>query len=140
MKPRIGATLVSTADGTTVVVIRWGPYDLELTCGGALMVDQANRVAAPPAALDAARAAGTHAGRRYHDEVHGVELLCTTAGWGDLAIGDAPLELKASAAGEAYSTPAVDCRTSLTWSTARELAERLDIFHQYRSRADPGVR
>jgi hypothetical protein len=91
VKPRIGATLVSTADDTTVVVIRWGPYDLDLTCGGALMVDEADRAAAAPALLDAARAAGTHAGRRYHDEVRGVELLCTKAGWGDLAIGDAPL-------------------------------------------------
>jgi hypothetical protein len=96
VKPRIGATLVSTADDTMVVVVRWGPYDLDLTCGGALMVDQADRAAAAPATLDAARAAGTHAGRRYHDEVHGVELLCTTAGWGDLAIGGAPLELTAS--------------------------------------------
>jgi len=96
VKPRIGAILVSTADETTVVVIRWGPRDLDLTCGGAPMVDQADRATAPPAALDPARAAGTYLGKWYRDHTYGVELLCTRAGWGSLAVNGVPLDLARS--------------------------------------------
>lgn len=91
MRPRAGTTLVSTGDVTTVVVIRWGPDDLDLTCGGAPMVEKADRAVAPPAPLDPTRAAGTQRGERYHDRDHRVELLCTRAGWGSLAIDDTPL-------------------------------------------------
>jgi hypothetical protein len=118
VKPRIGATLVSTADDTTVVVVRWGPDDLDLTCGGALMVDRAELASATPAPIDAALAAGTYLGKRYQDEVHGVELLCTTAGWGSLAINGAPLALKLSTqdgqlSGSTRGPPAVSARPRL---------------------------
>lgn len=95
MKPRVGSTLFSTSDDTTVVVVRWTAGDLELTCGGTLMVDK------PPAAEarqvgDPAQQEGTQLGKRYTADEAGVELLCTKAGKGGLALGGTPLTLKSA--------------------------------------------
>jgi hypothetical protein len=93
MKPRVGTTLSSTTDDTTVVVVRWGSADLDLTCGGAPMV------VGRPAPEDrreptAAAGEGTRLGKRYTDEGAGVELLCTKPGTGDLVLDGAVLRIK----------------------------------------------
>ncbi|MFF3567541.1 hypothetical protein [Nocardia jiangxiensis] len=93
MKPRVGQTLASTVDATTVVVVRWPDDDLKITCGGADMADP-REAAGTGGSADPAQQDGTQLGKRYADEELGVELLCTKAGQGTLALNGAPLPLK----------------------------------------------
>lgn len=95
MKAKIGQTLTSTVDATTVVVVRWPDADLDLTCGGSAMVD-AKEAVGTTGSPDPAQSAGTLLGKRYADEELGVELLCTKAGTGTLAVNGAPLPVKAA--------------------------------------------
>ena len=94
MKPRIGTTLASTVDPTTVIVIRWGADDVDLTCGGAVMVDARGPHAGTRNDPDPAQMEGTLLGKRYADDERGVELLCTRAGQGTLALAGDPMPLK----------------------------------------------
>jgi hypothetical protein len=97
MKPRVGTTLRSTTDATTVVVVRWGAEEAELGCGGAQMVDP-RAADVPEAVADPAQQGGTQMGKRYVEEAKGVELLCTKAGTGTLTLDGAPLVLKGTKA------------------------------------------
>jgi len=103
MKPRAGTTLASTTDTTTVIVVRWGDADLEVTCGGSPMVDPRGPDAGATNDADPAQQGGTQMGKRYADDALGVELLCTKAGTGTLCVGGAALPLK-----DAKSLPASD--------------------------------
>lgn len=96
MKPRVGQTLTSTVDATTVIVVRCPDSDLEITCGGATMVDP--KLPAPDAAgvADPDQMSGTQLGKRYADDGLGLELLCTKAGQGTLSVNGAALPLKAA--------------------------------------------
>ena len=94
MKPHVGQTLASTVDPTTVVVVRWPDDDLELTCGGAAMVDPRGPEAGLTGTAGAEHQAGSQLGKRYADADLGVELLCTKAGPGTLAVNGVPLALK----------------------------------------------
>ncbi|MFD9503014.1 hypothetical protein [Streptomyces sp. NPDC060035] len=96
MKPRVGQKLVSTVDTTTVIVVRWPDRDLEVTCGGALMVDAREPGAGVAGVPDPAQMGGSHLGKRYADDGHGVELLCAKPGPGTLAVNGTPLPLKAA--------------------------------------------
>ncbi|MFD7205513.1 hypothetical protein [Streptomyces sp. NPDC059893] len=96
MKPRVGQALVSTVDTTGVIVIRWPDKELELTCAGEPMVDAADAWAGAAGAPDPAHSGGSLLGKRYADDAHGVELLCTKPGPGTLAVEGAPLPLKAA--------------------------------------------
>ncbi|MDL9938110.1 hypothetical protein QSJ18_15255 [Gordonia sp. ABSL1-1] len=90
MKPTVGKSLFSTIDTTSVVVIRWGDGDLELTCGGAAMSDTA-----PESAGEAPRTGGaTQLGKRYTTADGTVELLCTKPGAGSLAVNGVELGIK----------------------------------------------
>ena len=102
MKPRVGQSLASTVDSTTVIVVRWPDADLDITCGGAEMVQKGAAVA-PAGTPDPSQMGGTLLGKRYADEVLGVELLCTKAGQGTLAVGGKPLLQK-----DARALPASD--------------------------------
>jgi hypothetical protein len=97
VKARIGQTLASAVDATTVVVVRWPNAEVELTCGGAAMVD-AKDPAAGSGTPDPAWSAGSQLGKRYVDASGGVELLCTKAGTGTLAVNGEPLNIKAAQA------------------------------------------
>ncbi|WP_181784395.1 hypothetical protein [Pseudonocardia pini] len=94
MKPRVGTTLASTTDQTTVIVVRWGADDLDVTCGGAPMVDAKGPAAGTVNVADPAQQDGTQMGKRYADDAHGLELLCTKAGSGTLAVAGVPVPLK----------------------------------------------
>ena len=94
MKPRIGTTLASTVDATTVIVIRWEAEDLDVTCAGAPMVDARGPEAGTAGQADPTQQDGTQLGKRYADEALGVELLCTKPGQGTLAVGGVVLPLK----------------------------------------------
>jgi hypothetical protein len=93
MKPRIGTTLSSTTDATTVIVIRWGDSDVEVTCGGGPMVDARGPEANTTTVADPTQQASTQMGKRYADGGLGVELLCTKAGQGTLAVNGRALAL-----------------------------------------------
>jgi hypothetical protein len=94
MKPRVGQSLASTTDTTTVIVVRWPGEDLEITCGGAEMVDPRGVRAGTTNVPDPAAMDGTVMGKRYADDERGVELLVTKAGSGTLAVGGFALPQK----------------------------------------------
>ncbi|WP_330255193.1 hypothetical protein OG874_11950 [Nocardia sp. NBC_00565] len=94
MKPSVGQMLASTVDATTVIVVRWPDDDLEITCGGAAMVDAKGPEAGTTGTADPEQMDGSQLGKRYADDERGVELLCTKAGQGTLALNGVPLPLK----------------------------------------------
>ena len=78
---------------TEVMVVRAVPTEVLLTCGGVEMI-----------AMDGAKTPGSHVaaagtevalvGKRYVNTDGAVELLCTKAGKGQLAINDESLSVK----------------------------------------------
>ncbi|MEU6352701.1 hypothetical protein ABZ896_25805 [Streptomyces sp. NPDC047072] len=93
MKPRVGQMLASTVDTTAVVVVRAPEGEVEITCGGAVMAEP-ERAGADTGTPDPGQMDGTLLGKRYANEDFGVELLCTKAGDGTLAVNGVPLSLK----------------------------------------------
>ena len=92
MELKAGARLKSQVCETQVIVVRAPQGDVEVSCGGAVMVPlDADVTVGEP---DPAWAQGTQLGKRYADEEIGLELLCTKAGKGTLALNGAPLGLK----------------------------------------------
>ena len=98
LKP--GARFQSTVCTTEVIVVK-GEGEIDLTCGGAAMVPAGSAEVGGAPADDASD--GTLLGTRYSDEADSVEILCTKAGDGSLAVGDAPL-----AVAQAKTLPASD--------------------------------
>jgi hypothetical protein len=98
LKP--GTRLQSTVCTTEVIVVK-GDGEHALTCGGAPMVEAGSAEVAGAPAADAAE--GTLLGKRYTDEGETIELLCTKAGDGSMAVGDGPL-----AVAQAKTLPASD--------------------------------
>lgn len=77
---------------TEVMVVRTVPVEVLLTCGDVEMIG-----------MDGAKTAGTHAaaaaqvamvGKRYVNAADAVELLCTKAGQGALAVNGESLSVK----------------------------------------------
>ena len=101
MELKAGARLKSVACETQVIVVRAPQGDVEVTCGGAVMVPV--DAEAEAAALDPAAADGTQLGKRYDDEELGLELLCTKAGNGSLRVNGVVIGLK-----QAKALPASD--------------------------------
>jgi hypothetical protein len=89
---RPGQKLKSAVSDVQVVVVRAPAGDVELACGGAAMVEDAQEVA-PPAGADPP-GEGPLIGKRYVDEEAGLELLCTRSGAGGLTVEGRALELK----------------------------------------------
>lgn len=94
MKPRVGQTLSSTVDATTVVVVRAPKQDVALTCGGAAMVDLRAGGDGGPGVPDPDQMTGSLLGKRYADDGLGLELLCTKGGGGALAVDGVILPVK----------------------------------------------
>jgi hypothetical protein len=94
MKPRVGQSLSSSVDTTTVIVVRAPDADVELTCAGVPLYDAKGGGAAPEGDADPEQMAGTQLGKRYADEALGLELLCTKGGQGTLAVNGSPLPLR----------------------------------------------
>lgn len=88
---RVGSRWKSAVDSTEVMVIRAPSGDVDLRCGGSPMVSGAPGETAD---LDPAYAEGTQVGKRYVDDEAGLELLCSKAGQGTLAVGDRAMSLK----------------------------------------------
>jgi hypothetical protein len=94
---RVGQSLASTVDATTVVVVRAPEGAVELTCGGAAMIDAKEAVAAglvvpnPPNGANSALL-----GKRYVSASAAVELLCTKGGTGPLVADGEVMLLKSA--------------------------------------------
>ena len=90
MKP--GTRLESVTCDTQVAVVKSPGGELDVRCGGEPMVPFGDD--APRRDIAADQSEGTAAGKRYTNDDGSVELLCTKAGGGSLAIGDERLSLK----------------------------------------------
>ncbi len=93
MQLKPGTRLRSAADSTEIVVVRAPSADIDLRCGGHPLVPLDNS-GSSGLSVDPTHSRGTEVGKRYADDDAGIEVLCTKAGEGSLAVGDAPLELK----------------------------------------------
>ena len=84
VKFRAGQQIVSVIDSTVVIVIRAPAAECSLTCGGVVMAAPGEPV--PAADPDPSLMGGTQIGKRYVDEADTIQLLCTKAGAGTLAL------------------------------------------------------
>ena len=102
MELKPGSRWKSAVCDTEVVVVRATANPASLECGGHPMVAHAE---AKPTGLAIAESAngGTQPGKRFADEVTGLEVLCTKGGAGSLAIDGRPIGQK-----EAKKLPASD--------------------------------
>ncbi|MFG1923368.1 hypothetical protein [Cryptosporangium sp. NPDC048952] len=89
---RVGLTLLSAVDNTSVLVMRASSGDGVLTCGGAPMLEKG--AADEAATADPAQLGGTQLGKRYSDEANSIEVLCLTGGEGSLALDGRPLSIQ----------------------------------------------
>jgi hypothetical protein len=86
----VGQALVSAVDATTVIVTRAPEAEAVLTCGGVEMAP-AGEAVPEGAEADPAQLNGTRLGKRYADKAGTIEVLCTKAGDGTLALDGQPL-------------------------------------------------
>ena len=102
MELKPGSRWKSAVCDTEVVVVRATQGHASLECGGHPMIPHAE--AKPEGlALAEAHAGGTQPGKRFADDVSGLEVLCTKGGKGSLAIDG-----RAIGAKEAKKLPASD--------------------------------
>jgi hypothetical protein len=94
VKFRAGQQLVSAVDGTAVIVIRAPAGECTLTCGGVAMAGADEPVTG--ARPDPSLMTGTQIGKRYVDEADTIQVLCTKAGDGTLALDGKPLVIQAA--------------------------------------------
>jgi hypothetical protein len=94
VKFRAGQRLVSAVDSTAVIIVKATAEEGDLTCGGVAMV--APDAEAPTAQPDPALMGGTQIGKRYVDEADTLQVLCTKAGDGTLALDGKPLQLQSA--------------------------------------------
>jgi len=94
VKFRAGQQLVSVVDSTAVIVIRAPDGECTLTCGGVAMAAPDDPV--PAAEPDRSLMGGTQIGKRYVDEADTIQVLCTKAGTGTLALDGKPLQIQAA--------------------------------------------
>ncbi|SMB21133.1 conserved protein of unknown function [Sterolibacterium denitrificans] len=87
-----GVRLKSAVCDTEVMVTKAAADEIQLTCGGAEMLEMSG--AKSGGTPDAAHAAGTLVGKRYVDEGDRYEFLCTKGGKGNLAINGVALQVK----------------------------------------------
>ncbi|HEY1752630.1 MAG TPA: hypothetical protein VGG29_15335 [Caulobacteraceae bacterium] len=102
MELKPGSRWKSAVCDTEVVVVRATAGDIALECGGAPMVAHAETKPVG-VALSADHSGGTQPGKRFADDVTGLEVLATKGGKGSLSIGGRPIGAK-----EAKKLPASD--------------------------------
>jgi hypothetical protein len=94
VKFRAGQQLVSAVDSTAVIVIKAPAAECSVTCGGVAMATAGEPLThADP---DPALMGGTQLGKRYVDDADTLQLLCTKAGGGTLALDGNPLQIQAA--------------------------------------------
>lgn len=87
-----GSRWKSVACSTEIVVVRPPSVDGALACGGSSMTPLGTEAPAQP--LSASASAGTTLGKRYADEVSGLEVLASKSGEGSLEFEGRPLQMK----------------------------------------------
>ena len=92
MELKPGTRLESITCDTQVAVVKAPAGEVEVSCGGESMVPLGEGTGRKD--LDAERAGGTLVGKRYTNADASIELLCTKAGAGSLAVDGEPLSLK----------------------------------------------
>lgn len=92
MELTVGSRWRSAVDDTEVVVVKSPTSEVDLECGGRAMVPAGTPSPGLPPADD--RRDGTQLGKRYVDDEVGIEVLCTKAGEGSLAVSGRSLALK----------------------------------------------
>ena len=90
---RAGTQLASVVCETRVVVVRADDPTVLLTCGGEPMVP-VDRAADPAGEVAAGHVGPTAVGKRYVNEDGTLEVLCSRAGAGALAVGGVLLTAK----------------------------------------------
>jgi hypothetical protein len=90
---KAGTRLKSAVCSTEVMVVAAPKDDVELTCGGAPMLEMGADVPAGASISDDARE-GTQIGKRYVNEAGDLEVLCTKPGEGSLGEGGKLLVIK----------------------------------------------
>lgn len=96
MQITVGQSLASAVDTTTVIVVRAPAGPVELTCGGAEMVDAKSLAPLGERGSPVVSGDGTQLGKRYHDVADTLEVLCTKSGAGSLAVDGTPMLLKSA--------------------------------------------
>jgi len=91
---QVGTRLRAQNSACEVIVVKGADGPAVLLCAGAEMLP----TAADPAIQLIAEGPAVQLGKRYTDEETGVEVLCTKAGVGPLALNDRELALKAAKA------------------------------------------
>jgi hypothetical protein len=94
VKFRAGQQLVSAVDSTAVIVIKAPAAECSVTCGGVAMATAGEPVTHVDP--DPALMGGTQLGKRYVDDADTLQLLCTKAGGGTLALDGSPLQIQAA--------------------------------------------
>ena len=94
VKFRAGQQLVSAVDSTAVIIIKAPATECTVTCGGVAMAVAGQAVTA--AKPDPSLMGGTQIGKRYVDDADTIQLLCTKAGQGTLALDGSPLRIAAA--------------------------------------------
>jgi hypothetical protein len=92
----VGQALRSVTDTTMVIIVRGSDEDVTITCGGSAMIDARSAPTPAPMPVDPSFAAGTLLGKRYEDGAATIELLCTKAGPGSLAVNGELLVVKSA--------------------------------------------
>lgn len=92
MELKAGSQLKSAVSTTEVVVVKAPGEPVTLTCGGVPM--RGKDEDAPSAQTEAGHEGEALLGKRYVDDPSDIEVLCTKAGDGALAVDGRPLVLK----------------------------------------------
>jgi hypothetical protein len=92
MNLKTGSRLKSSVCEAEIMVISVLEDDIELTCGGAPMIDAADD--AEKGTIDPAHQLGAQIGKRYINEDETIEILCIKPGDGSLAVNGSTLLLK----------------------------------------------
>ena len=94
MELKVGQTLSSAVDSTSLVVVRAPQGDVDVTCGGAPMTGPGET--ASGATPQGEAGSGLLMGKRYADEALGLELLCVKPGDYAVAVNGTPLAQKSA--------------------------------------------
>ncbi len=87
-----GTRLKSAVCNSEVMVVLAPATEVELTCGGAAMVEMSSDAGGGDP--DPAHSEGTQIGKRYTNEAGDLEVLCTKPGDGSLAVDGTALQVK----------------------------------------------
>lgn len=90
---KAGTRLKSAVCSTEVMIVAAPKDEVELSCGGAVLVEMAKEAPSDATISDDAKE-GTQIGKRYVNEAGDLEVLCTKPGEGSLGAAGTLLTIK----------------------------------------------